>query len=48
MNIDANIKNADWPKRTPDKFEDLVQKYDPDQARDKADGSRDHGADGVP
>ena len=28
MNIDANIKNADWPKRTPDKFSDLVQKFE--------------------
>ena len=34
VNIDAQIKNADWPKRTPDKFEDLVQKYDPAQARE--------------
>jgi hypothetical protein len=33
INIDANIKNADWPKRTPDKFEDLVQKFDPNQPR---------------
>jgi hypothetical protein len=33
MNIDAILTNADWPKRTPDKFADLVQKYDPNQPR---------------
>jgi len=30
MNIDATLTNADWPKRTPDKFSDLgviVQKF---------------------
>lgn len=34
MNLDANLKNADWPKRTPDHFEDLVKKFDPSEPRD--------------
>lgn len=37
INIDAHIKNADWPKRTPDTFADLERavKYDPKQPRDE-------------
>ena len=37
VNIDARLEHADWPKRTPDKFADLIPtiKYDPDQPRDK-------------
>lgn len=33
MNIDATLKNADWPKRTPDKFADLAvaQKFEETQ-----------------
>jgi hypothetical protein len=25
LNIDADIANADWPKRTPDRMQDLEQ-----------------------
>lgn len=35
INLDAVLSNADWPKRTPDKFADLVQKFDPSQPRDE-------------
>lgn len=37
VNIDARLENADWPKRTPDKFADLIPalKYDPTQPRDE-------------
>jgi hypothetical protein len=37
INLDEHLHNADWPKRTPDRWEDLERKIE-----EEADDAGDH------
>lgn len=34
MNVDCDLENADWPKRTPDRLEDLESSPEADHPND--------------